>query len=97
MDNFVHVADSFRKPRRRSPRENLRVQNYDGRNHLRDKDKLAIDFADSFVELADVHDLAAEIDRRNRKTFVAAEKNRSAGSRIGNDDDDSNSLRADAA
>ena len=96
LDNFIYVADSFREPRRRSFGESLRVQSDAGGNNLWRDDKLAISAVNNFGELADVHDFADKIDRRNRKTFIAAEKNRGAESRISNDDDDSNPIRADA-
>ena len=78
VDNFVYVANSLRKPRRRSSRENLRLQNHNGRHRLRRDDKLAIGAVDFVVEPVDVHDFAIAINRRHGKTFVAAEKNRCA-------------------
>ena len=72
MDNLIHVADSLHKSRWRSPRESLRVQADDGGNNLRREDKLTADIADNVVKLADVHDFAAQADRRDGKTFIAA-------------------------
>ena len=96
LDNFIYVADSLREPRRRSFGKILRVQSDAGGNNLRRVDKLAAGAFNLPVEFADVHDLAAKINRRDRKTFIAAEKNRCAESRIGNDDDNRDTLYPDA-
>lgn len=78
LDNFIYIADSLRKPRRRSFSEILRVQGDDGGNFIRHKNKFAAGAIDSFSEPAYVHDFAAEIDGRDRKAFIAAKKNRRA-------------------
>lgn len=90
LDNFIHVANSLRQPRWRSPRKSLRVQSDDGRNNLRRADKLTAGVVNLVVKLTDVHGFALAINRCHRKTFIAAKKNRRAFARISNDDDDSN-------
>ena len=94
--NFVHADTSFVYAQRRSFIFARTFQRNFGRRNFRRGDKFTLDTFDNVGKPFDFHDFADTINRRSRKTFVAAENNRHTRSRICNDDDDSTAIYTDA-